>query len=55
MSHCALGQCSDVVNIVSKLEGEGRWRHKSSTAGYMGRLDAVVLKALGYLPFAQIG
>ncbi|QZO00514.1 IS21-like element helper ATPase IstB [Chenggangzhangella methanolivorans] len=51
----ARGRFFNVVDLVNKLEAEGRSGRQGRMADYLGRLDFVVLDELGYLPFAQSG
>lgn len=51
----ARGRFFNVVDLVNKLEAEGRSSRQGRMADYMSRLDFVVLDELGYLPFAQSG
>ena len=43
------------VDLVNRLEAEGRAGRQGRLADYLTRLDFVVLDELGYLPFAQAG
>jgi DNA replication protein DnaC len=45
----------NVVDLVHRLEQEGRQGKPGVLAGQLARLDLVVLDELGYLPFAQTG
>jgi DNA replication protein DnaC len=45
----------NVVDLVNRLEQEGRLGKPGVLAGQLARLDLVVLDELGYLPFAQTG
>jgi DNA replication protein DnaC len=45
----------NVVDLVNKLEAEGRSGRPGRMADYLCRMDFVVLDELGYLPFAQSG
>jgi DNA replication protein DnaC len=49
------GRFFNVVELVNKLEAEGRAGRQGRMAEYLGRMDFVVLDELGYLPFAQSG
>jgi DNA replication protein DnaC len=51
----ARGRFFNVVDLVNKLETEGRSGHQGRMAEYLCRKDFVVLDELGYLPFAQSG
>jgi DNA replication protein DnaC len=51
----ARGRFYTVVDLVNRLEGEGRAGRQSRLAEYLTRMDFVVLDELGYLPFAQSG
>lgn len=51
----ARGRFFNVVDLVNKLEAEGRAGRQGRLADYLTRLDFVVLDELGYLPFAQSG
>jgi len=51
----ARGRFFNVVDLVNKLEAEGRSGRQGRMADTLGRLDFVVLDELGYLPFAQSG
>ena len=43
----------NVVDLVNRLEAEGRMGRQGRMADYLWRMDFVVLDELGYLPFAQ--
>ena len=47
------GRYFNVVDLVNRLEGEGRTGKQGRMADYLCRMDFVVLDELGYLPFAQ--
>ena len=49
------GRFFNVVELVNKLEAEGRAGRQGRMAEYLGRMDFVVLDELGYLTFAQSG
>src|ERR1700751_4311696 len=49
------GRFFNVVDLVNKLEAEGRAGRQGRIADYLARMDFVVLDELGYLPFAQSG
>ena len=49
------GRFFSVVELVNKLEAEGRAGRQGRLAEQLCRLDFVVLDELGYLPFAQSG
>jgi DNA replication protein DnaC len=55
------GRFFNVIELVNKLEAEGRSGHQGRMAEYLGRMDldplrgSSVLDELGYLPFAQSG
>jgi DNA replication protein DnaC len=51
----ARGQFFNVVDLVNRLEAEGRSGRPGRLADYLCRKDFVVLDELGYLPFAQAG
>ena len=51
----ARGRFFNVVDLVNKLEAEGRSGRQGRMAEYLCRKDFVVLDELGYLPFAQSG
>ncbi len=51
----ARGRFFNVINLVNKLEAEGRAGRQGRMADYLTRMDFVVLDELGYLPFAQSG
>jgi DNA replication protein DnaC len=51
----ARGRFFNVVDLVNKLEAEGRSGRQGRLADYLYRKDFVVLDELGYLPFAQSG
>lgn len=47
------GRYFNVVDLVNRLEAEGRAGRQGRMAEYLGRMDFVVLDELGYLPFVQ--
>ncbi len=47
------GRYFNVVDLVNRLEAEGRTGRRGRIADYLCRMDFVVLDELGYLPFAQ--
>src|SRR6188472_366055 len=49
------GRFFNVVDLVNKLEAEGRAGRQGRMADYLSRMDFIVLDELGYLPFAQTG
>jgi DNA replication protein DnaC len=49
----ARGRYFNVVDLVNRLEAEGRTGRQGRMADYLCRMDFVVLDELGYLPFAQ--
>ncbi len=51
----ARGRFFNVVDLVNRLEAEGRSARQGRLADHLTRLDFVVLDELGYLPFAQSG
>jgi DNA replication protein DnaC len=51
----ARGRFFNVVDLVNKLEAEGRSGRQGRLADYLCRKGFVVLDELGYLPFAQSG
>ena len=51
----ARGRFFNVVDLVNKLEAEGRASRQGRMADYLSRMDFIVLDELGYLPFAQSG
>ena len=51
----ARGRFYTGVDLVNRLESEGRASRQGRLADYLTRLDFVVLDELGYLPFAQTG
>ena len=51
----ARGRFYNVVDLVNRLEAEGRAGRSGRIADHLCRLDLVVLDELGYLPFAQSG
>jgi DNA replication protein DnaC len=51
----ARGRFFNVVDLVNKLEAEGRAGRQGRMADYLSRMNFVVLDELGYLPFAQSG
>ena len=51
----ARGRFFNVVDLVNRLEAEGRAGRQGRIADYLSRMDFIVLDELGYLPFAQSG
>jgi DNA replication protein DnaC len=51
----ARGRFFNVVDLVNRLEAEGRAGRQGRLADMLSRLNFVVLDELGYLPFAQSG
>jgi DNA replication protein DnaC len=51
----ARGRFFNVVDLVNKLEAEGRSGRQGRMAEHLGRMDFIVLDELGYLPFALSG
>jgi DNA replication protein DnaC len=51
----ARGRFFNVVDLVNKLEAEGRAGRQGRLADQLCRMDLVILDELGYLPFAQSG
>jgi DNA replication protein DnaC len=51
----ARGRFFNAVDLVNKLEAEGRAGRHGRMADYLARVDFIVLDELGYLPFAQSG
>ena len=51
----ARGRFFNVVDLVNKLEAEGRAGRQGRIADYLARMDFIILDELGYLPFAQTG
>jgi DNA replication protein DnaC len=51
----ARGRFYNVVDLVNRLETEGRTGRQGRLADYLTRVDFVILDELGYLPFAQAG
>jgi DNA replication protein DnaC len=51
----ARGRFFNVVDLVNKLEAEGRGGRQGRMADYLSRMDFIILDELGYLPFAQTG
>ena len=49
------GRFFNTVDLVNRLEAEGRAGRQGRLADYLTRLDFVILDELGYLPFAQTG
>ena len=49
------GRFFNTVDLVNRLEAEGRSGRQGRLADYLTRLDLVILDELGYLPFAQSG
>jgi DNA replication protein DnaC len=49
------GRFFNVVDLVNKLEAEGRSGRQGRMAEYLCRVDFIVLDELGYLPFAHSG
>ena len=51
----ARGRFFNVIDLVNRLEAEGRTGRQGRMAEYLCRMDFIVLDELGYLPFAQSG
>jgi DNA replication protein DnaC len=51
----ARGRFFNVVDLVNKLEAEGRAGQQGRLADALTRRDFIILDELGYLPFAQTG
>ena len=51
----ARGRYFNVVDLVKRLEAEGRAGRHGRMADILSRMDFIVLDELGYLPFAQSG
>jgi DNA replication protein DnaC len=51
----ARGRFFNVVDLVHKLEAEGRTGRQGCRAGYLSRKNFIILDELGYLPFAHSG
>ena len=51
----ARGRFFNVVDLVNKLEAEGRAGRQGRMADYLSRMGFVVLDELGYLPFPRSG
>jgi DNA replication protein DnaC len=51
----ARGRFFNVIDLVNKLEAEGRAGRQGRMAAYLSRMDFIILDELGYLPFAQSG
>jgi len=51
----ARGRFFNVVDLVNKLEAEGRSERQGRLADYLCRKDFLILDELGYLPFAHAG
>src|SRR6202044_1403790 len=49
------GRFFNTVDLVNRLEAEGRSGRQGRLADYLTRIDFIVLDELGYLPFAQSG
>jgi DNA replication protein DnaC len=49
------GRFFNVVDLVNKLEAEGRAGRSGRMADWLSRMDFIILDELGYLPFAQSG
>jgi DNA replication protein DnaC len=49
------GRFFNVVDLVNRLEAEGRAGRQGRMADYLTRMDFIILDELGYLPFAQSG
>src|SRR6201993_3534635 len=49
------GRFFTTVDLVNRLEAEGRTSRQGRLADHLTRLDFVILDELGYLPFAQSG
>jgi DNA replication protein DnaC len=55
ISDGARGRFFNVVDLVNKLEAEGRAGRQGRMADALSRKDFIILDELGYLPFAQSG
>jgi len=51
----ARGRFFNVVDLVNKLETDGRAGRQGRMADYLTRMDFIILDELGYLPFASAG
>jgi DNA replication protein DnaC len=51
----ARGRFFNVVDLVNKLEAEGRAGRQGRMADYLSRMDFIILDELGYLPVALSG
>ena len=51
----ARGRFFNVVDLVNKLEAEGRAGRQGRMADYLSRMDFIILDELGYLPFPRAG
>jgi DNA replication protein DnaC len=51
----ARGRFFNVIDLVNRLEAEGRAGRQGRMADHLCRMDFIVLDELGYLPFAQSG
>jgi DNA replication protein DnaC len=49
------GRFFNTVDLVNRLEAEGRSGRQGRLADYLTRLDFIILDELGYLPLAQAG
>ena len=49
------GRFFNTVDLVNRLEAEGRAGRQGKLAEHLARLDFLILDELGYLPFAQAG
>jgi DNA replication protein DnaC len=49
------GRFFNTVDLVNRLEAEGRSGRQGRLADYLARLDFIALDELGYLLFAQSG
>jgi DNA replication protein DnaC len=49
------GRFFNTVDLVNRLEAEGRAARQGRLADYLTRMDFIILDELGYLPFAQAG
>jgi len=49
------GRFFNTVDLVNRLEAEGRAGRQGRIADFLTRLDFIILDELGYLPFAQAG
>ena len=45
----------NVVDLVNKLEADGRAGRQGRIADYLTRMDFIILDELGHLPFASAG